>query len=84
MLDVINAAVYGTEDYKQIKVNIATYFEPQPLHVNPLKLWLASIFIPDITTSDHDGAVGTATFWSIARYMQQHGLADEVFTIAEP
>ena len=82
VLDVINAAIYETSDPRQIKANIEAYFEPQPLAVSPFKLFLGSIFIPDITTSDHPGPVATATFWSIARYMQGHGIADEVFTVS--
>lgn len=81
VLDVMNAAIYETDDYKQIKANVEAYFEPQPVRVNALKLLLGSIFIADITTSDHSGPVATATFGSIARYMQRHGLTDEVFTV---
>jgi len=82
VLDVINAAIYETSDHRQIKANIEAYFEPQPLAVSPFKLFLGSIFVPDITTSDHPGPVATATFWSIARYMQGYGIADEVLTVS--
>ena len=82
VLDVINAAIYETGDHRQIKANIEAYFEPQPLAVSPFKLFLGSIFVPDITISDHPGPVATATFWSIARYMQGHGIADEVLTVS--
>ena len=81
VLDVMNAAIYETDNYKQIKENVAAYFEPQPVRINALKLLLGSIFIPDIMTSDHSGPVATTTFRSIARYMQRHGLADEVLTV---
>ena len=81
VLDVINAAIYDTSDYRQIKANEAAYFEPEPIRVDALKLFLGSIFVPDITTSDHSGPVATATFGSLARYMQNHGIADEVFTV---
>ena len=82
VLDVINAAIYETSDHRQIKANIEAYFVPQPLAVSPFKLFLGSIFVPDITTSDHPGPVATATFWSIARYMQGHDIADEVLTVS--
>lgn len=82
VLDVLNAAIYRTGDYRQIKANEAAYFEPQPVAISPVKLFLGSIFVPDITTSDHPGPVATATFWSIARYMQRHGITDEVFTVS--
>lgn len=82
VLDVMNAAIYDTSDYRRIKANEAAYFEPQPVRVGALKLLLGSIFVPDISTSDHSGPVATATFGSIARYMQRHGIADEVFTVS--
>lgn len=81
VLDVINAAIYETSDYRKIKTNIEAYFTPQRVAENPVKLLLGSIFIADITTSDHAGPVATATFWSIARYLERYGLADEVFTV---
>ncbi len=82
VLDVINAAIYQTGDKRQIKTNIEAYFEPQPVEVNPFKLWLGSLFMSDIFISDHQGQVRTATFWSIARYMQYQDIADEVFTVS--
>lgn len=83
VLDVINAAVYQTDDVRLIKANEAAYFAPQPVEVDGLSLFFASMFTPDIALSDHEGPVRTATFWSVARYMQQHGLADEVFVVGE-
>lgn len=82
VLDVMNAAIYDTSDYRRIKANEAAYFEPEPVRVGAVKLLLGSLFVPDITTSDHSGPVATATFGSIARYMQRHGIADEVFTVS--
>lgn len=81
VLDVINAAIYETSDYRKIKANIEAYFESQRIAANPVKLLLGSIFKADITTSDHSGPVATATFWSIARYLERYGLADEVLTV---
>lgn len=82
VLDVINAAIYQTGDKQQIKANIKAYFEPQPVEISPFRLWLGSIFIPDIAISDHSGPVKTTTFWSIARYMQEQDIADEIFTVS--
>ncbi|MDX1513331.1 MAG: DUF2145 domain-containing protein [Gammaproteobacteria bacterium] len=81
VLDVMNAAIYDTGDVRLIKANEAAYFEPEPVRVGAFKLLLGSIFTPDITTSDHAGPVATATFGSIARYMQKYGIANEVFTV---
>ena len=83
VLDVINAAVYRTDDPARVKAHVAAYFEPQPVNIGPIKLLLGSLFMPDIKLSDHAGsAIRTATFGSISRYMQQYDLADEVFTVS--
>ena len=81
VLDVLNAAIYRTDNIDQIKANLIAYFEPEPIRVSSLKLVLGSMFTPDIFISDHDGPVRTTTFGSIARYMLRHGLAREVFTV---
>ena len=81
VLDVMNAAIYRTDDLVRIKANIEAYFEPQPVNIDGFKLWLASMFVPDIALSDHQGPPRTATFHSIARYMERHGMAEKVFFV---
>jgi len=80
VLDVVFASIYGTDDTRRIKTNIAAYFEPQPIRVDALKLALASMLMPDVTTEDHAGPIATTTFTSIARFLLQYGMADEVFS----
>jgi hypothetical protein len=81
VLDVINAAIYQTNDIEQIKRNTTAYFEAQPVNVSPLKLMLGNWLIKDVTTSDHNGPVVTATFNAIANYMDTYGLVRERFEI---
>jgi hypothetical protein len=81
VLDVLNAAIYGTTDMEQLKVNARQYFEAQTIRINPLKLFFASLFMPEIRTSDHKGAIRTATFGSLASYLERNGLAERVMTI---
>jgi len=80
-LDVINAAVYQTDDVRRIKANEKAWFEPQPVEVNPVKMLFGSIFMPDIATSDHQGKVKTATFTTIAKYMADYDMMQEQFTV---
>lgn len=82
VLDLIFAAIYGTEDLDRIKANERAYFIPQPVKVNSFKLLLGSIFISDIAVSDQNGPPVTATFASIARFLDRY---DEVtlLTITE-
>lgn len=76
VLDVLNAAIYQTDDIKQIKANTKAYFHPQVLHINPLKLFLGSLFKAEVKINDHHGPVKTSTFGSIVRYMQDNGLVE--------
>ncbi|WP_417908830.1 DUF2145 domain-containing protein [Candidatus Electronema sp. PJ] len=72
VLDVINAAIYQTNDIKQIKANTQKYFVAQEVNVSPLKLMLGSMFSAAISTADHPGAPVTATFETIGNYLQRY------------
>ena len=80
-LDVLMAAIYGTNDPMQIKANIAVHFTPQPIPVNGLQRLFAPVASAALTTSDHGGQVGTATFGSLARFLERFDLADEIYRI---
>ena len=83
VLDAINAAVYDTVDHRRLKANAAAYFEPQPVALHGPVRFLSVLFSPGIAVSDHQGPVRIATFRSIARYLREHGLADEVFIVRD-
>ena len=80
-LDVINAAIYKLDDVQQIKANTKAYFKPQPVKVSGFKLMLGSLFAADVTTADHQGDVVTATFTTIANYLEDNDLVKERFLI---
>lgn len=80
-LDVLMAALYDTADRQQIKANIAAYFAPQPVPLNGLQRLFAPAASGALTTADHGASVGTATFGSIARFMEANDLADEVYRV---
>ncbi|MFT4941213.1 MAG: hypothetical protein ACI88A_004277 [Paraglaciecola sp.] len=79
-LDLLNAAIYQTTDMAKLKANATAYFTPQRLHTNGFKLMLGSMLQDDITTKDHKGKVATATFTSIAQYLNQYGLVNSMVT----
>ncbi len=81
VLDVLNSAIYDVEDVDTLKRHSKTYFTPQPINVSPVKLWLGSIFKSDIAVSDHQGPVATATFTSIANYLEKYDLVEDRFVI---
>jgi len=80
-LDVLMAAIYDTHDRRQIKANIAAYFTPQPVPVNGLQRLFAPAASKALTTADHGARVGTATFGSLARFMQSNDLDDVTYRI---
>lgn len=82
VLDVINAAIYQTNDIKIIKANTKAYFKAQTVNVNPFKLMLGSMFSAEVSTSDQPGKPVTATFEKIADYLQIYDLGSKVMMIA--
>lgn len=79
-LDLLNAAIYQTTDIARIKANTQAYFKPQRLHTSGFKLMLGSMLQDDITTKDHKAKVATATFTTIAQYLNQYGLVSNMVT----
>ncbi len=80
-LDVIFAAIYKTNDIKVIKANEKAYFRPHKVEVNPLKLMLGSVFVADITTSDHPNAPETTTFTTIESFLSKNNAISETLII---
>ncbi|MDP5031572.1 MAG: DUF2145 domain-containing protein [Paraglaciecola sp.] len=79
-LDLLNAAIYQTTDIQKLKANASAYFTAQRVHTSGFKLMLGSMFQDDISTKDHKGKVATATFTTIAKYLNQYGLVDTMVT----
>lgn len=80
-LDILNAAIYQTDDIEQLKQYTRTHFEAQTLKIDPFKLFLGSLFTSDIKTSDHRGDIQTATFGSIAKYLKANELTEAIIHI---
>lgn len=80
-LDMLQAAIYQTQDPLRIKANNAAYFTPQKVSISPLKLALGSMVSDGVTTSDHKGPVRTATFTTIGRYLEQYQLAEHAVVL---
>jgi len=80
-LDVINAAIYQTADVNMIKASEKAYFTAQPVNVSPLKLMLGSMFSTEITLSDHPATPVTATFETIAGYLEKFDEGAQIIII---
>lgn len=79
-LDVVSAALYQTSSIKRIKANEIAYFKAQPVNINPIKLTLGSLFNTEISTSDQPGKPETATFETIAKFLQKFNKGAEVMS----
>ncbi len=82
-LDVLFAAIYQTDNIKQIKKNEESYFEPQAVNVNPIKLALGSWFVADVTTKDHPDKPVTATFTTISQFLKKYDAKAKVYIVTE-
>ncbi len=83
-LDVISAALYQTGNIRRIKANEMAYFKAQPVSINWFKLKLGSLFKSGMSTSDQSGAPVTATFETIASFLQKFNKGSEVMRFAPP
>ena len=81
VLDVINAAIYQTDNIRQIKAGEKAYFVAQRVNVNPLKLMLGSMFSAEIATSDQPGEPVTATYETISRYLEKYDEGSQRLTV---
>lgn len=81
VLDVVNASIYQTDDIRVIKANTKAHFTAQPVHVNPFKLMLGSMFSAEVSTSDHSGQPMTATFEKIGDYLTKYDEGSAVLTV---
>ncbi|RJF88986.1 DUF2145 domain-containing protein [Oleomonas cavernae] len=81
VLDVTMAAIYGTDDRRQIRANVEAYFEPTVVDLDPLRRLFGPLFVEGAHTDDQDWNINTATFGSLARFYETYGLAQEVFEV---
>jgi hypothetical protein len=80
-LDVLVASLYGTSDVRQIKADIAAHFKPQAIRLGGFKRFVAPAASKALTTADHGSRVATATFGSIAHFMQKNDLSSNIYRL---
>ncbi len=81
VLDVVNAAIYQTDDIRKIKSAERSYFTAQKVNVSPLKLMFGSMFSSEVSLSDQPGEPVTATFESITRYLEKYDQGAVSFSV---
>lgn len=81
MLDVMAAGLWNTSDYAQIKANLATYFEPTVIGTNLFQRIFGPVVDDRLKTSDHHGQIETATYDSLAGFLETYDLLQETYVI---
>ena len=83
-MNVLVAAIYGTDDRAEITEHLKAYYEPQQVKLSGVTRAFGSIFVDGFATSDHeDGALKTSTFDSITRFLVTYGMAEAVLEVSE-
>lgn len=81
VLDVVNAAIYRTDDIARIKEAEKAYFVAQPVKVNPVKLLLGSVFMSGLSMSDQPTEPVTATFERISDFLRKYDAGSQAITV---
>jgi hypothetical protein len=81
VLDVINSALYQTDDINIIKAHEQIDFVAQEVHVSSFKLLLGVLFNAEVSILDQPGPPVTATFETIGRYLEKQDKGTEILTV---
>ncbi len=81
MLAVIAAAAWETTDLVQIAANLKAHFTPASIEVGVLKRMFGPSFDERLKTDDQHGGLKTATYTSMAQFMEAFGLSKATYVI---
>lgn len=81
-LDLINAAIYQTDNVNYLKAAARKHFKPQTMDVSFTEVYLGSLFMDGVHADDHSDKVATTTFSSLARYLNSNNLLDSAVAYA--
>ncbi len=84
VLDAVHASLYQTTELEPLKRAAQKHFTPKRVSLGPFRAGLGGLLMPGFSLSDHDGPIRTATFGSIAAYLQDNGLATAVLEQGRP
>jgi len=79
MLNVIAAAVWETDDPARISADLKAHYKPTIVKANAVLRLFGPIADPRLRTDDQKGPIRTATYESLAAFMQENGLLQESY-----
>ena len=80
-LNLLMAALYDSSDMAQIKANTRAHFRAQTIEISPLKRLIGPMVMDGVAMSDHTRSVRTATFITIADFMNRFDLAESAYRL---
>ena len=84
VMNVTQSALYDGDSIEQIKATLGKWFDPYVIPYGTIELKIAAMTNSDISTDDQKYPYVTATFTSIADYMEKFNLASEILEISDP
>ncbi|MEM7253733.1 MAG: DUF2145 domain-containing protein [Pseudomonadota bacterium] len=82
VLDVLHASLFDVADRHRLKTIASQRFAAQPIHVNAVQSFWASLVMPDVRFDDHpSGALTTATYGRLRAYLQDNDWLEEEWVI---
>lgn len=82
-LNVLNAAIYQTDNMAMIKSVLRDHYSAMALNINPLKLLVGAATSREISLVDHPGNAETATFGTMDRYLSKFNLVKQTIHLTE-
>lgn len=81
LLDVIASAIWRTDNYPQLKADLAADFQPTIVRANIFERTFGPVFSASLKMDDQSGPIRTATYESIAGFMRNNKLLKENYVL---
>ena len=79
LLDVVAAAAWQTDDPVRIRADLKAHYRPTTVKAGPLLRLFGPIADSRLRTDDQTGPILTATYESLAAFMDQNGLLEAAY-----
>ena len=81
MLDVVGAAAWQSDDPAHIRADLKAHYEPTIVKASTVMRVFGPIADSRLKTDDQKGPIRTATYESLAAFMDKNGLLESAYTL---
>jgi len=81
MLDVVAAAAWETDEPNRLRADLKAHYQPTVVKAGPLMRLFGPIADSRLKTDDQRGPIRTATYESLAAFMDKNGLLQSAYTL---